>query len=295
MNVDGKAKHLRRMSAAIFRQLFIYFLLVLLAATIMFPFVFMFVNSFIGADEFQRFYGGLQRGLNGLNPLHLVPEWIAFSGYHEVFLAQPDYLMRLWRSLFISGSILGGQMIVAILGAYAFACFRFPGRKVIFFCIIALMMMPLQVTLVPNFIVLDRLGLIGSYYAVILPGVFSAFGVFLLRQAMLSIPTALFEAARIDGAGSWRSLWRVCLPNSKPGLSALIILSFADSWNMVEQPLVFLQDPLRFPLSVFLTQINTMRPDIGFVAGILSILPALLLFLYFKDEMVQGIEYSVIK
>jgi len=143
--------------------------------------------------------------------------------------------------------------------------------------------------------VLDRLGLIGGYAAVILPGIFSAFGVFIMRQVMISLPAEIFEAARIDGAGAWRSLWYVCLPNCKAGIAALAILNFADSWNMIEQPLVFLSDPNTYPLSVFLTKVNAINPEVGFVCGLLTILPVMALFLHFKDEMMTGIEYSVVK
>ena len=277
------------------RRVLTYAALGLLAVAALFPLLYMVTNAFMGASEFARYYGSLAKGLSGLNPLHLIPDWITLSGFREIFLSQPNYLVKFWVSLFLSGGILAGQMLIAILGGYAFARFRFPGRDAIFFGIILLMMMPYQVTLVPNYLVLDRMGLIDTYAALILPGVFSAFGVFLMRQAMLNLPVSLFEAARLDGAGPLRILWRICLPNLKPALAALAILNFADSWNMVEQPLVFLKDAARYPLSVFLTQVNTIKPEVGFACGLLSILPALLLFLHFKDEMVLGIGYSALR
>jgi len=277
------------------KRIVMYIPLTLLAAATLFPLFYIITNSFMGAPEFARFYGTLSTELSGRNPLHFIPEWLTLDGYKEVFISRPDYLMKFWFSMLISGSILAGQLVIAVLGGYAFARFRFPGRNVIFFVIILLMMMPLQVTLVPNYIVLDRMGLLGGFAAIIIPGIFSAFGVFLMRQVMLSLPSAIFEAARIDGAGAWRNLWHICLPNCKAGIAALAILSFADSWNMVEQPIVFLKDHLRYPMSVFLTQVNTMNPEISFVCGILTVLPALLLFLRFKDEMIMGIEYSAVR
>ncbi|MCL2747151.1 MAG: carbohydrate ABC transporter permease [Oscillospiraceae bacterium] len=277
------------------RRTLIYSALGLLAVMTLFPLLYMVTNSFMGGAEYYRYYGNLPQGLSGRNPMHLIPEWITLDGYWEILFSRPQYLVKFWSSLFLSGTILAGQMVVAVLGGYAFARFRFPGRNAIFFLIILLMMMPLQVTLVPNYIVLEQLGLVGGYAAVILPGVFSAFGVFLMRQVMLTLPPEMFEAARLDGAGSWRALWRICLPNCKSGLAALAILSFADSWNMVEQPVVFLKDANMYPMSVFLTQVNAMRPEAGFACGLLSVAPALLLFLRFKDEMVMGIEYSAVK
>ena len=276
------------------KRILMYAALALLAATVLFPLLYMATNSFMGASEYGRYYGALSRGLSGRNPLHFIPERLTLEGYWEVFLSRPHYLAKFWSSLLLSGSILAGQMAVAILGGYAFARFRFPGRDAMFFTVVLLMMLPLQVTLVPNYIVLDAMGLLGSFAAVIIPGAFAAFGVFLLRQVMSSLPPEMFEAARLDGAGSWRSLWRVCLPNCKPGLAALAILNFADSWNMVEQPLLFLKDANKYPLSIFLTRVNAMRPEVAFVAGLLSVLPALLLFLHFRDELVMGIEISAI-
>ena len=279
---------------ALLSQSSAYFFLGALAVFALLPMVYIVTNSFIGPEEFARYYGSLHRGRPGRSPFHLIPEWITLSGYHEVFIARPHVLVRFWNSLFLSLAILAGQSVIAVLGGYAFARFRFPGRDEIFLAVILLMMMPYQVTLVPNFIVLDHMGLIGSYWALILPGVFSAFGVVLMRQTMLGLPVSAFEAAQLDGAGPWRILLYVALPGCKPGLAALVVINFADSWGMIEQPLIFLNDALRYPMSVFLTQINASQPEIGFVSSVLAAAPALLIFLRFKDEMMMGVEYGVI-
>jgi multiple sugar transport system permease protein len=272
-----------------------YIFLGALAAAALFPLFYTFVNSFIGAAEFGRYYGGLSQGVGRYNPLRIIPDWITLEGYREVFINRPHYLMRFWSSMFLSGSILIGQMVVAVLGGYAFARFRFPGRSIMFFVIVLIMMMPLQVTLVPNLIVVEALGINGSYAALILPGIFSAFGVFLMRQVMASLPNSLFESARLDGAGSFAALRLVCLPNCKHGLAALAVLNFADSWNMVEQPLTFLRNAYQYPLSVYLVNLRGITPEVVFTSGLLSVLPVLMLFLLFKDEIAYGIEYSVVR
>lgn len=263
-----------------------------LALGALFPLFYLVVNSFIGGAEFNRYYGQLHVGLTGHNPLRLIPDWITGEGYRAVFYAQPHFLIRFWYSMLLSGSILLGQLVVAVLGGYAFARFRFPGRSVLFFVIVLIMMMPLQVTLVPNLMVVDALGINGSYWALILPGMFSAFGVFLMRQVMSALPKSLFEAAKLDGANALVALWRVCLPNCKHGLAALVVLNFADSWNMVEQPMVFLREAYQFPLAVFLVQPHAIQPQVVFAAGLLSVLPVLMIFLWFKNEFANGIEYS---
>jgi multiple sugar transport system permease protein len=277
-----------------FLQASLYAVLIVFAAVAMFPLIYTFTNSFIGASEFAKYYGDLTVN-KGSTPFHLIPDMITFDGYKEILVVRPHYLMKFWISLLLSASIMVGQIIVAVLGGYAFSRFRFPGRNGIFFVLILIMMMPYQVTLVPNYIIMEKLGLIGSYASIILSGIFSAFGVFLMRQVMDGIPTSILESAQIDGAGSFRRLCSILLPNCKAGISALMILSFADSWNMVEQPLVFLRDSFKQPLSVFLTRVNEMNPEVSFACGLLSILPVFLLFLHDKDEMIRGIEYSTIK
>ena len=156
-------------------------------------------------------------------------------------------------------------------------------------------MMPYQVTLVSNYIVLDGMGLIGTYAALVLPAVFSPFGVFLMRQMISAMPTDIIEAARLDGAGELRILWKIVLPYSKSGVTALVVLSFIDSWNMVEQPIVFLNNPYRYPLSIFLSQVSANNPGAVFACGVLAMLPVLLLFAYCKDDMIRGIRFTGLK
>lgn len=128
------------------------------------------------------------------------------------------------------------------------------------------MMLPVQVTLVPNYILFDKIGLIGSYLSLILPGIFSTFGVFLLTQVFSAIPNDMIEAAKIDGANHFQILIRIIIPCSKTGIASLIILCFIDSWNMIEQPLAFLKNYLKYPLSIFLSRINDTKLDIALCA-----------------------------
>jgi multiple sugar transport system permease protein len=160
---------------------------------------------------------------------------------------------------------------------------------------IALMMMPFQVLLAPTFLVLDRLGLVDTAWAIILPGVFSTFAVFLLRQFFRGIPTSLVESGRIDGAGELTIFARVALPLGLPGIAALFILSFLDHWNMIEQPMTFLRTQTRWPLSLYLTRIGENNVDVAMAASILTMLPTLLLFFYCESYLVQGIQMSGIK
>jgi len=276
-------------------NILIYFVLVIVSVLAIFPILYTISNSFMSAAEIKMYYGSVGSDTSEVSPLHLIPDRITFSGYYQMLLARPHYLIKFWQSLGLCLAIVAGQVIISSLGGYAFSKFRFPGRSAIFFFLIALMMMPLQVMLVPGYITLDAMGLIGSYAALILPAAFSAFGVFLMSQIMASVPDTILESAKIDGAGHFRILRSILLPNCKAGLASLIILCFIDNWNMVEQPLVYLRDNLRHPFSLFLLQINEFEPALGFACGVLAILPVLLLFLFFEEELISGISYSVLK
>lgn len=276
------------------RALVTVFLVIACAATLM-PIMVTAINSFMSKGEVLKYFGyafGERFGASAV--VHIIPEQFMLNGYYQILFRQPDYLYKFWISIMIAAAIAVGQTVIGCFGGYAFAKFRFPLQRAFFTLIIILMMMPLQVTLVPNYIVLARLELIGSYWAVILPGVFSAFGVFLMRQVMITVPDELVQAGKIDGARAFTIFARIVLPSCKAGVASLLILSFVDAWNMVEQPLVFLQNNYKYPLSVFLMDINS-NPGVAFACGVLSILPVLLMFLMFEDNLIKGIEYSVIK
>lgn len=279
-------------------------ILLILSVTVLLPVVFITTHSFMSSRELNAAYGDILTAAASADesedePIamdpHLIPREPSLKGYRDVFLATPDYLGKFWLSMFLTAAITGGQTVLACLGGYGFAKFRFPGKNLLFVLMVLLMMLPLQVTLVPNYIVLDKLGWIGSYAALILPGICSVFGVFLLTQTFRSIPDSILEAARLDGAGQLKTLFFVVVPQAKAGIASLVILNFIDTWNMVEQPLVFLKERAKYPLSIFLSQINNADPAHAFVCGILAMLPVLLLFLHFKDALMTGIENSALK
>ena len=224
----------------------------------------------------------------------LLPQQWSLAGWYEVLIRRPHYLVKFWNSLFLSTAIVAGQTLVSSLAGYAFSKFRFPGREVLFFIVIIVMMMPYQVTLVSNYFVIRGLGLMGSWAALIIPAVFSPFGVFLLRQVFDTCPDELLDAARIDGAGDLTILFRILLPRSRAGVVSLVLLTFVDAWNMVEQPLVYLDNSYDYPLSVFLSQMSGQDVGVLCVCGILAALPVLLLFLYYDQDLADGISLSQI-
>lgn len=286
----------------ILKKSILTFVLGVIAMILLSPIVITFTNSLMTELEIQINYGLIGQ-MNEVIPgrdgsfanLKLIPDKVSFAQYGKVFIDNPKYLTMFWNSVFMVVPIIVGQTIVAALAAYAFSKLKFRGRDSMFLVYVMTMLMPFQVTLVPNYIMVDKLGMLNSTGAIIVPGIFAAFGVFMLRQFMLDIPYAYIEAAKIDGAGHLRIFMTMIVPMIKPGLAALVILLFVDYWNMVEQPLIFLDDPFEQPLSVFLSRINDTDRGIAFAASMLYMAPMVMLFLYAESYFIEGIQLSGVK
>lgn len=263
----------------------------------LFPMVLTFANSFMTENEITNNYAAISSGQTGTEFVSLkwIPDRVSLSQYYAVLIGRPHFLFMFWNSVKMTLLIIAGQIAVASLAAYAFAHLRFRFREPLFFMYIVTMLMPFQVTLVPNFIVADWLGLLGTHGAIIYPGIFSAFGVFLLRQFMTYVPGSYIEAARVDGASHFYIFTRIVLPMCGTGVASLSILVFIDTWNMVEQPLIFLKDAMQQPLSVYLSVIGEGERGIAFAASAIYMLPLLLVALYAERYLVEGIQLSGIK
>ena len=272
-------------------------ILILLSAMILIPIVFTFLYSFFPKGEIEAYLKtrGSYDATKWLDILY-APAVFSLRQYYKIFIEDPTYLRLFCNSAMYAGAILLGQALVIPLTAYALSRFTFRGRDAIFFCILILMILPFQVTMAPSVMMLRWLGLMDTVWAVILPMCFSPFYIFLLRQFMVSIPNELLEAGMVDGVGAVRGFVHVILPVCKPILGAAAALSFADCWNMVEQPLVYLanRQDLR-PLSVMFNQISTEGADVAFAGSALYILPTLLIYLYFQEDIVAGIQLSELK
>jgi multiple sugar transport system permease protein len=273
--------------------------LALIVLAILFPVVLTVTNSFMSEDEIGRHYEALNEddsaSAHKNTAIRLIPESVTLSQYGEVLLKRPKFLLHFWNSVKLTLPAIIGQAVIGTLAGFAFAKLAFPGRDRLFFVYLLTMLMPFQITLVPNYLVADKLGLLNSYGAIVLPGIFASFGVFLMRQFMAGIPDAYLEAAKIDGAGHLRSFLHIVLPLAKPGVAALFLLSFVDNWNMVEQPLLFLTEQTRQPLSVYLANIAEGARGVAFAASVLYMTPMVLIFLYGEEHLVEGIQMSGIK
>ena len=188
--------------------------------------------------------------------------------------------------------IVCNQLLVAMFASYGFTRAKGKLKEIVFFLYIILMLMPYQVTLVPNYLVSTWLHLVNTNWAIWLPGIASPFAVYLLTKFMRRIPSSYFEAAQIDGAGEWQIFRNICAPLCKGCLYSVAILVFIDYWNMVEQPLILLSDSEMHPLSVFLSQINSGETGLAFAVATIYMIPGILIFLYGEDYLVEGIMYQ---
>lgn len=292
----GSALPIRRKPLRIGRILS-YLLLSLVCLLMVLPIVMTFLYSFFPMSEMTAYLKTRSNyDIKQWMDILLSPSIVSLRQYYTLLIEKPVYLQLFVNSVLYAVTILFGQALVIPMLAYALSRFRFRGRDTLFFVILMLMVLPFQVTMAPSVLTMRTLGLMNTPWAVILPMVFSPFYVFLVRQYMVGIPNELFEAAVMDGAGTWRCFAHMVLPISKPILGAAAALSFADIWNMVEQPLIYLgADQSRMPLSVLFNQLSTDEPGIAFAGAALYILPALLIYTYFQEDILLGIQLSDMK
>ena len=301
-----KERAARKKRATVRRVVFLFFAMLILITfsfLFLFPTVFTITNSFMSTTEITANYGKVFSGLGAAGNggrvyigekvnLQLIPSKVSFSQYSTVLFRSPEYLLKFWNSVIYVVPIVIFQLLVASGASYCFARVNTRFRGIVFFAYIILMLMPYQVTLVPNYLVIDRLHLLNTRWAIILPGVFSPFSVFILTKYMRRIPNAIVEAAKLDGAGEWQIFTKIFMPLCHSTLYSVAILVFIDYWNMVEQPLILLTDEELYPLSVFLSKINQGDTGVALAIAVIYMVPPVLLFLYSEDYLIDGISFS---
>ena len=264
------------------------------------PTVLTITNSFMEQSEINANYGMIFSNITSDNKTYIsdsvtlkfIPDKVSISQYITALIKSPDYLFKFWNSVILVVPIVVLQVATAALAAYGFTRWRGKFRSFMFFFYVILMLMPYQVTLVPNYLVSEWLGILNTRWAIIFPGLFAPFSVFLLTKFMRRIPKSLIEAAKLDGAGEWQIFTRICLPQCRSALYSIAILVFIDYWNMVEQPIILLPDAAQQPLSVYLSQINAGEVGIAFAVATIYMIPTLLLFLHGEEYLVEGIAHQ---
>lgn len=279
-----------------------YAILIALSAIFMLPLLITMTNSLMSEAEIELNYTtklSIFDAVGGITQKFvqfvLIPESVTLSQYAAVLFKQPAFIILLMNSLKITLPVVLGNTVVSLLCAYAFTIWQWKHKEKLFFIYIIVMLMPLQAVLVPNYIIADWLHIKTSYLAIILPGIFSPFGVFLLRQSMKGIPKEYFEAAKIDGASDWYIFLHIVLPQMKSGIAALSMLVFIEYWNLVEQVIVFIKDYFKEPLSVFLSRIADGQIGLIFAASCVFMFLPLWFLAIGQRNLEKGIELSGVK
>ena len=221
-----------------------------------------------------------------------VPSWPTLRSLVRLLLDTPEVFSMFWNGCLLAFPQVAGQLAVAAPAAWAFSKLRFPFRRGLFAVYLVLMVLPFQITMVPNHLVLDKLGLIDTPFAVILPGVFSAFPVFIIKKGFDAVPQSLLEAAALDGAGPLRCFFSVGLPLGLPAILSAATLGFIEAWNAIEQPMMFLQDRSNWPLSLYLSNITVEDLGLAMAASLMMLAPPLLLFMVGRKYLEGGIGLS---
>lgn len=275
---------------------FLSFLIVsLLSLLVWIPIFMILFGSFMGKQEIMDCFSGVLLDGNKMAVWHIIPDYPTLQPYINLLLDSPEFFVMFWNSCVQVFPSIVGQILIALPAAWSFARFRFRGKKFLFHLYIILMIMPFQVTMVSSYLVLDRLNLLDCNWSIILPNLFATLPVFILVKFFQAIPSTLIDAARIDGAGEVTIFFTIGLPNAFAGIISVIILQFIEYWNALEQPLTFLKTKALWPLSLYLPEISASRLGISFVASIIMITPACLIFLFGQQYLEEGIIASGIK
>ncbi len=251
--------------------------------------------SFMGSREMVHNLAPVLSEEAGYAHWPILPQYPTLKPYVELLLDAPEFFTMFWNSCKQVFPIVAGQIVIGAPAAWAFARFRFRGKGVLYALYIILMLMPFQVTMVSSYFVLDRLGMMNTVWAIILPGAVSTFPVFLMIRFFAAIPSALTEAASLDGAGAWQIFIHLGLPLGVPGILSAVVLGFLEYWNALEQPMTFLKDQTLWPLSLYLPTVTAENAGASLAASVIMLMPALLIFLFGQKYLEAGIAASGMK
>lgn len=259
------------------------------------PLLMMTAGALMPEDElYWRYLSPLGLGRDRVRAA-LFPSYPSGSSLFELLVCSPGFFVMFWNACIQVIPMTLGQLVVAAPAAWAFARFRFPGKRLLFGVYVILMVLPFQVTQVSNYLVLDSLGILNSHFSLILPGIWSTFPVFIMTKSFETIPDALVEAAYLDGAGAGYTFFHVGLPLGYPGIVTALMLSFIDSWNALEQPITYLKDKNLWPISLYLPDIAKDKASVAFAAALITCLLPVLIYLNCQEELEQGVAASGVK
>ena len=265
------------------------------AILICLPVLLILTGSVMDSLEMKQYLAPVFGEGEGYIRWKLMPDYPTFAHYGRLLFMTPSFFVLFWNSVKLVICILAGQLLVGVPAAWAFAAYQVRGSRALFALYVVLMLLPFQVTMLSSYLVLDRLCLLNTHRAIILPAVFSTFPIFLSYGGFRQIPVQLLEAARIDGAGEFTIFLKIGIPLGKSGLMSAIVLGFLECWNLMEQPLAFLEDKALWPLSLYLPEISWTQAGFALCASFVTLIPAAFVFVLGQDYLEQGIIYSGLK
>jgi multiple sugar transport system permease protein len=277
----------QRIAREAIRKLFIYTTLVVFGAAFMLPFLWSLSSSL------KPFGAGIKF------PPEFIPKAFVWDNYPQVFRLIPFFTF-LKNSVVVTVLAVLGEVLSASLVAYAFARLRFPGRSILFSIVLATMMIPYPVTMVPTFILFNKFKLVNTFMPLVLPPFFGpAFSIFMLRQFFLTINRELDEAAKVDGANEFRIYWRIIMPLSKPAVATVAVFAFMYNWNDFLNPLIYLNESSKYTLALGVNFLRSFRGggdlSLQMAASVMFVAPCILLFFVAQRFIVEGIVTTGLK
>lgn len=271
--------------------------LIVLSVLALLPAAMIAGGSFMGADEFARNLSPVLEEEAGENMARwsVMPQYPTLRPYVELLIDSPGFFAMFWNTCKIVFPVLVGQLLICVPAAWGFARYDFRFKNIFLVLYMALMLMPFQVTMVSNYLILRSMKLLNTHMGIILPAVFSTFPVFIMYRFFRQVPAALIEAAETDGAGELEIFVYIGLPLGAPGIVSIIVLGFLEYWSVIEQPLIFLKDKSLWPLSLFMPEIASAGGGLSLAASVIMMTPSLLIFLFGQKYLEKGIRASGLK
>ena len=259
------------------------------------PVIFLLAGTFMSNREIMENISPVLEKEKGYAGWSFIPQYPTMRNIVELLLDSPEFFKMFWNSIKITFCTLAGQLSLGMTAAWGMSRYNFRGKKFIYMLYILMMMMPFQVTMLSEYLVLDRLKLLDTSAAVILPSMFSTFSVFIMYRFFSGIPDSILEAARIDGAGEVQIFLKIGIPLGSSGIISAAVLSFLECFSMIEQPMTFMESKNLWPLSLFLPEVNKNNAGFSLCASFTALLPAVFVFLAGQDYLEQGISASASK
>lgn len=277
------------------KNIIVYVILSVLLFFTCYPIVFLLVGSLKNLTELISNLQNIFGQSEGYVVWSFLPRNPTLRHYVEVLLDSPGFFVMFWNTVKIVVSVLIGQMVVGVPAAWGFAKYTFAFKKILFFIYIILMVMPFQVRMISEYLGLRSLSLLDTHGALIFPGAFSTFSVFIMYNFFSRVPDGIIEAARLDGANDWQIFWHIGIPLGSGGIFAAMMLSFLEYWNLIEQPLIFLQNQSLWPLSLFSPEVTVENIGIVFVSSVIALIPSIFVFLLGREYLEAGIAATALK